>query len=502
MSSLPELAPYEDEPQRRGSREPIEGRSPIVAGLLSIIPGAGHAYLGLIANGVAHFIAVALMVLLILWARTTHEFEAFTGMLVVLTVLVGVYWLWVIVSAVLLASRSRVIVRSLGVTVLLLFTYLMGWQATEVNLNKFFTEFSDTFNIFTRIMWPWEAAVERDVEMNVTETGWASPCEEGEIPEQTQTGEQWITIEPACGVFAEYVIGEGVKAGTEVTLRGAGFMPDEPIEIWMMDPIGGDFRPRVDGEPLVIEPDSQGNFEVTYPSPQFRIPGYAEGVQQFQVQARQVASVGPLLISEDFKLAGGRMIITIFQALMATSFGVILAVPLSFLAAQNLMKGNPFTYAIYYAVRFLMNIARSIEPLIWAVIATVWVGLGPFAGVIALTIHTIAALGKLYSEAIESIQPGPIEAITATGANRLQVIMYGIVPQIIPPFLSFTIYRWDINVRMSTIIGFVGGGGIGQVLFQWINQTRWASAGMAVWLIAITVALMDYASAEFRKRFV
>jgi phosphonate transport system permease protein len=157
---------------------------------------------------------------------------------------------------------------------------------------------------------------------------------------------------------------------------------------------------------------------------------------------------------------------------------------------------------VYYGVRFVMNVARSIEPIIWAVIAAVWVGLGPFAGVIALTIHTIAALGKLYSEAIESIDPGPIEAVTATGANRLQVIMYAIIPQVIPPFLSFTIYRWDINVRMSTIIGFVGGGGIGQILFQWINQTRWNAAGMAVWLIALTVSVMDYASGELRKRFV
>src|SRR5690606_10217601 len=125
-------------------------------------------------------------------------------------------------------------------------------------------------------------------------------------------------------------------------------------------------------------------------------------------------------------------------------------------------------------------VTRSIEPIIWAVIAAVWVGLGPFAGVIAMTIHTIAALGKLYSEAIESIDPGPIEAVTATGANALQRIMYAIVPQIIPPFLSFTIYRWDINVRMSTIIGFVGGGGIGQYLFEWINQSRGTAAGLAV----------------------
>lgn len=91
----------------------------------------------------------------------------------------------------------------------------------------------------------------------------------------------------------------------------------------------------------------------------------------------------------------------------------------------------------------------------------VWVGLGPYAGIIALTVHSVASLGKLYSEAIESIDPGPIEAIQATGATRLQTIMFAVVPQMIAPFVSFSIYRWDINVRMSTVIGLVGGGGVG-----------------------------------------
>ncbi len=157
---------------------------------------------------------------------------------------------------------------------------------------------------------------------------------------------------------------------------------------------------------------------------------------------------------------------------------------------------------IYYVVRTILNILRSIEPLIMAIVFVVWVGLGPFAGVMALAVHSIAALGKLYSEQVESIDPGPIEAITATGANRLQTIVYGVVPQIVPPYIAFTIYRWDINVRMSTIIGFVGGGGIGFLLQQWIRLLDYNAAGTAVWAIAIVVATMDYLSAIVRERFV
>ena len=116
--------------------------------------------------------------------------------------------------------------------------------------------------------------------------------------------------------------------------------------------------------------------------------------------------------------------------------------------------------------------------------------------------HSIAALGKLYSEAIESIDDGPIEAIEATGANRLQVIVYAVIPQVIPPFVSFTVYRWDINVRMSTIIGAVGGGGIGFILIQWIRLGNFNSAGIAVWFIAIAVTVLDYISSQLRKAYV
>lgn len=192
-----------------------------------------------------------------------------------------------------------------------------------------------------------------------------------------------------------------------------------------------------------------------------------------------------------------------FEARSAIA-GAILAGLLTFVYAyrKGVLGEISIGIVIYAIVRTFMNIIRSIEPLIWALVGIIWIGPGPFAGAIALTVHTVAALGKLYSEAIESIDTGPIEAIQATGANRLQTIIYAVVPQVLPPFISFTIYRWDINVRLSTVIGLVGGGGIGFILIQWIRQFQYEPAGMAVWLITITVAALDYVSSEIRERFV
>jgi phosphonate transport system permease protein len=137
-----------------------------------------------------------------------------------------------------------------------------------------------------------------------------------------------------------------------------------------------------------------------------------------------------------------------------------------------------------------------------AIVFVAWVGLGPFAGALALSLHTVAALSKLYSEQVESILEGPLEAIQATGANRLQTIVFAVVPQIIPPYISFTMYRWDINVRMSTIIGFVGGGGIGFILQQNINLLNYRAASVNMLAIAIVVASMDYISSAIRERYV
>jgi phosphonate transport system permease protein len=193
---------------------------------------------------------------------------------------------------------------------------------------------------------------------------------------------------------------------------------------------------------------------------------------------------------------------TIFLALLATVFAIPFAFVLSFFAAKNLMFGSLWGKLAYLAIRTVSTIFRSIEAIVWAIIFCVWVGIGPFAGMLALWIHSIAALIKLYSEQIENIDAGPVEAIKATGASTLQVWRYAVAPQILAPYLAFTIYRWDINVRMSTVIGMVGGGGIGYLLIQWIRLLDYRSAGIAIWFIAITVAILDYVSSEIRNRFV
>lgn len=193
------------------------------------------------------------------------------------------------------------------------------------------------------------------------------------------------------------------------------------------------------------------------------------------------------------------MIETIYIALLATLISIPPTLLLSFVTARNLMKDNKVTFFIYYILRLLLNFIRSIEPLIWAIIFSVWVGIGPFAGMVALLVHTIASNAKLYSEAIENIEVGTVEAITATGANKVQVVWYAVVPQIVLPFLSFTIYRWDINVRMATVIGLVGGGGIGTMLMQYQGLARWHEVGLIILMIAFVVWVMDYISAKIRE---
>jgi phosphonate ABC transporter permease subunit PhnE len=186
--------------------------------------------------------------------------------------------------------------------------------------------------------------------------------------------------------------------------------------------------------------------------------------------------------------------------LIPAGVGAVLGIGLALWVKPK--RALPIGSVIYTITRTLLNATRSIEPLIYVIIFVVWVGIGPFAGALALGLHTTAALAKLYSEQVESILPGPLEAVQATGANRLQMIIYAVVPQIVSPYISFTMYRWDINVRMSTIIGFAGGGGIGFLLQQNIRLLDYRAASTQMIAIAIVVASMDYISSILRKRFV
>lgn len=197
-----------------------------------------------------------------------------------------------------------------------------------------------------------------------------------------------------------------------------------------------------------------------------------------------------------FYQIGNVTTVVVIPAVIGALLGVVVAI-------RGMAKGEvDIGLSIYYGARTVFNTLRSIEPLIMAIVFVVWVGAGPFAGSLALALHTAAALAKLYSEQVESISAGPIEAVRATGANRLQTIVYAVVPQIIPPYISFTMYRWDINVRMSTILGFVGGGGIGSILQQNINLLQYRAAAVQMLAIAIVVATMDWASSRMREHYV
>ncbi len=182
--------------------------------------------------------------------------------------------------------------------------------------------------------------------------------------------------------------------------------------------------------------------------------------------------------------------------------GIGAAIGLALALVVSSKQPLPVGFIIYGVFRTILNGTRSIEALVMAIVFVAWVGLGPFAGALALALHTVASNAKLYSEQVESILSGPLEAIQATGANRLQTIVFAVVPQIIPPYISYTMYRWDINVRMSTIIGFVGGGGIGFILQQNINLLNYRAASVNMLAIAIVVASMDYVSSVLREKFV
>lgn len=293
-----------------------------------------------------------------------------------------------------------------------------------------------------------------------------------------------------------------IMPGDRVTIALAGLRPNTELNLYLAESSGGTTPIRVNkpgDKAQGLEPvatDADGNYALTFAMP------ISVAAGTYSIRVELPPGTGGWQLSESFRIAVEKMIETIFLALMGTFFALVVSIPLSFLGARNLMQGSPLGWTVYYAIRTLFNVLRSIETLILAIIMAVVVGLGPFAGVMAIVIHSIGAMGKLYSESIESIDPGPIEAITATGANRFQVVLYAVLPQVVPQFLSFTMYRWDINVRLSTIIGLVGGGGIGFILIQYINLLQWSQAATALWLIGIVVITMDYASAVIRERLI
>ncbi len=494
--------------------------SPSLAAICSLIlPGSGQILARQYRRGTTILFSLITIIALFFWrlsvvghripdwsGRLSKTLELNPGFVVFIIAGVVVAWLLNILDARRLAVRLNGGAELKGLpwmflAILALF-FTAGWQISEIDIGKLTSEASEAWVPLSKVLWPWEASVKRITETNEASTLIrADSVGSAPAPAPEISGKPYIEVSPRKGDLSTLDKNNQVIPGTMITVKGKGFFPNQTVQIWWADTMGNEFRPRHEGSYVTTMSDEEGAFSLRMVMPYRLIPPSADEAPIHTVLARQISETGEVVASASLKSTIVLIIETIFMGMMATFFGIILAIPVSFLAAKNLMSASKVGLAVYYLTRTILNIVRSIEPLIWALIAVVWVGLGPFAGIVALTIHSVAALGKLYSEAIEGIDPGPIEAIQATGATKLQTIAYAVIPQMIPPFVSFTIYRWDINVRMSTVIGMVGGGGIGFLLMQYIRLLDYKSAGIAVWFIAITVSILDYVSARIRERF-
>ena len=200
------------------------------------------------------------------------------------------------------------------------------------------------------------------------------------------------------------------------------------------------------------------------------------------------------------RLLLGSMNETIQISLAGTILAVLISFPLCFFAAGNLMRGSLIGRIAYWTTRALFNVTRAFPPYILAIIFVIIVGTGPFAGVLALAVHSIGMLGKLFAEAIEGADPAPIEAVRATGANNSLTVWFGVLPQVAGQFIAFSLYRMDMNIRMSIILGIVGAGGIGFLLEQYIRQFQYDKASTAFLIILVAVTLLDWASSWLREK--
>jgi phosphonate transport system permease protein len=188
---------------------------------------------------------------------------------------------------------------------------------------------------------------------------------------------------------------------------------------------------------------------------------------------------------------------TLQIALVGTGLSAVLALPLGFVAARNVAPAW-----LFYSARSVINSLRAIDTLVYALFFVAAVGLGPFPGVLAVVAYTTTVLAKLYSEAIEAIDPGPVEAVTAVGARRLQVLRYGVVPQLLPHFISFTLYRFETNIRAAAILGFVGAGGIGFYIQTYLRMLNYPAASAVLLILVALVMAVDFASSRIRQRLI
>jgi phosphonate transport system permease protein len=204
------------------------------------------------------------------------------------------------------------------------------------------------------------------------------------------------------------------------------------------------------------------------------------------------------LLRPDFsawRLYVAQMWLTVQIALWGTGLAVLIAIPFGLLCARNITP-----VWLQQPMRRLMDLLRSVPDLVLGTLFIVAVGLGPFAGVMALAINTGAVLAKLFSEAVESIDPRPVEGVRATGAHRLQEIAWGVIPQVGPLWTSYALYRFESNARSATVLGLIGAGGIGQTLFETIGSFSYRQTSAICIVIVAAVTLIDLLSQAMRTR--
>ena len=372
---------------------------------------------------------------------------------------------------------KRITFTTLGIAVLAVL-YIVSYRTTQMDFVRLVRDAGKAKDFISAFIHP--DLLTRDTTSVTISTAFPIPCGSAPNAVPVTSGPRLVTSVPCADVKAPF------------TLEGFDMAPNSDISVrWNIPGTGK----------LTIKhatTDAKGHF--TLDADAKSIAASSNGTASL-IEVDTLTPVGKWKPSQALKDVTQNMFVTIFMALISTTIATIIAAPFSFLAASNITKRGKLGTTVYYITRSFFNITRSYEPLVMATVFAFWVGYGPFAGTLAMTVVTVASLGKLFSEAVESIDPGPIEALQASGANRLQTVVYAVVPQIVPDFISFIVYHWDINVRISTIIGFVGGGGIGYYLSLQINSmVGYNRAATGIWAIILVVWVLDFLSAEVRKK--
>jgi phosphonate transport system permease protein len=351
---------------------------PPAIGVISlIIPGLGHIIAGFWRRGLLVFLSVISMVGILQWrvaelgrrAGTgwpvvVRAFERRTFFVTVVVLCILIVWLLSARDAWICAKERRKRFSGLFLFVLLGF-FLQGWQIAEIDPVRLIKEAPEALPPLSRVMWPWKAAITYDEDNLVAKAIVLDG--EGAAPERLPEveGEPYLRSDPNVGRMSTRDQDNNLVAGTRITLTGKNFAPNTVTEIWWEDPLGNKYRPREAGEYLFVTTDENGEFSLEMTMPYQLTPPSAEGdAYENTVEARQVFRVGPPKPSEALRLTIARMVETIFMGMMATIFGIVLAIPVSFLAARNIMSASKVTIAFYYLTRGILNIIRSIEPLI------------------------------------------------------------------------------------------------------------------------------------------